>query len=291
VQTFVGINKRPFVLIESLLDNILYILPLQAVHDQPVAFLLVLGQELDRNQPPRVLEVVIEQRQLHLELILDHKLNTALLDPEALELIRQLRQRQPTLNDPVQIGVGGRQARLVHLLRRQDAAFYASGQAVVGARVQHVHRGRDREGRQAGVDELDLGQVVQEVGGVDEDEGLLVEERQDVRDVYVRRLEELDEGVDAHEEQAGLAGEGDYFDLALFVRGCLEHVGHDHELVVGALDGAVQDERQRDELLRLLLCQTVRVHVRDRHSGVVIFTGYWFVRLEKNPCKCKCLRT
>ncbi len=28
-----------------------------------------------------------------------------------------------------------------------------------------------------------------------------------------------------------------------------------------------------------------------RHSGVVIFTGYWFVRLEKNPCKCKCLRT
>ncbi len=65
----------------------------------------------------------------------------------------------------------------------------------------------------------------------------------------MRRLEELDEGIDAHEEQAGLAGEGDYFDLALFVRGCLEHVGHDHELVVGALDGALEQQRERDELL------------------------------------------
>ena len=140
----------------------------------------------------------------------------------------------------------------------------AGGKAVIGAGVEDVDGRGDGEAGQAGVDELDLGQVEEEVGRVDEEEGLLVEEGEDVGDVDVGRLEELDEGVEAHEEEARLAGEGDDLDLALLVAARLQHVGHERELVVGPLDGALEQQRERDELL---LAGVQRALTRGSQTG------------------------
>ena len=90
MQALVDVDKRPLILVQSLLNNVLDPLPLQAVHVQAARVLSVLGQEADGEDAPGSLEVVIEQSELHLELILDRELDAAPLNLEAFELVGQL---------------------------------------------------------------------------------------------------------------------------------------------------------------------------------------------------------
>ncbi len=106
MQALVDVDKRPLILVQSLLNNVLDPLPLQAVHVQAARVLSVLGQEADGEDAPGSLEVVIEQSELHLELILDHELDAAPLNLEAFELVGQLGQGQATLDGSIQIREG-----------------------------------------------------------------------------------------------------------------------------------------------------------------------------------------
>lgn len=155
----------------------------------------------------------------------------------------------------------------------------------VRAERDHVHGGGDREARQPGVDQLVPGQVVEEVGRVDEYERLLVQKGQDVletekqqehclghlnrgqcegrrsvyRDVDVSGLDELDQSVDSEKELPGLVGVLDDLDLSKRNRQTDDTLKHQRP--------GVQAAERKSYLSRSLVAGNLGKRSRDLASG------------------------